>query len=190
MYSQLKKKGLNDLDLYKKLYKHRYSKKNVLGKFDCYGEKKIFDNFDYINELKNKLQHDKRSFNKKLDKMFTIRFVLFGLVPLIGFIIPLLKNENFEIIQGCFQGCNIKGHLEDGGAQPFPHKPQYKMLSISKSTWKTICIVDIVFLYVSLVIVSCVILYIIIKVVKYNKLKAGRDKMSLKEYYHFTKSLL
>ncbi|GAB69941.1 CYIR protein, partial [Plasmodium cynomolgi strain B] len=39
-YAELKKKGLNDMNLYKKLYKHRYSKKNILGKFDCYCEKK------------------------------------------------------------------------------------------------------------------------------------------------------
>ncbi|KMZ77377.1 hypothetical protein PVIIG_06369 [Plasmodium vivax India VII] len=189
-YSQLKKKGLNDLDLYKKLYNHRYAKKNILGKFDCYCEKKVFDNFDYINELKEKLQHDKRSFNKKLDKMLTIRFILFGLVPLIGFIIPLLKNYHFEIIQGCFQGCNIESHLEDTMPRPDNHKSDYKMLSISESTWKTICLVNTVFLYVSTVIVSCVVLYIFIKAIKYKKLKAGRDKMSLKEYYHFTKSLL
>ncbi|CAG9484366.1 unnamed protein product [Plasmodium vivax] len=189
-YSQLKKKGLNDLNLYKKLYKHRYSKRNVLGKLDCYCEKKVFDNFDYINELKEKLQHDKRSFNKKLDKVLTIRFILLGLVPLIGFIIPLLRTGNFGIIQRCFSDCKNSEHLDDTKAQPLPHKPGYKMLSINESTWKIICIVNTIFLYVSTVIVLCVVLYIFIKVIKYNKLKAGRDKMSLKEYYHFTKSLL
>ncbi|VUZ99552.1 Plasmodium exported protein, unknown function [Plasmodium vivax] len=183
-YAQLKKKGLNDLDLYKKLYKQRYSKSNVLGKFDCYCEKKVFDKFDYIHELKEKLQHDKRSFNKKLDKMLTIRFIIFGLVPLIGFIIPLLKNDYFEIIPGCFQGCDIESHLQETGT-PKPHKDGYTFLSIDKNTWNLITYVDLAFSCIATVIVLFVVLYILLKMLKYKKLKAGKDKMRLKEYFHF-----
>ncbi|KMZ96358.1 hypothetical protein PVNG_06337 [Plasmodium vivax North Korean] len=190
-YSQLKKKGLNDLNLYKKLYKHRSSKKNILGKFDCYCEKKIFDKFDHIHEVKEQLGHDKRSFNKKLNKIFDIPLILFALVPFIGFIIPLLKNEKLEIIKGCFSDCTKDSHLnKTSPLDPKPHKDEYPVLSISGSTWETICIVDTVFLCLSTFIVSCVVLYIFIKVIMYKKLKAGRDKMSLKEYYHFTKSLI
>ncbi|EDL42578.1 variable surface protein Vir35, putative, partial [Plasmodium vivax] len=75
-YSQLKKKELNDLDLYKKLYKHRYSKKNILGKLDCYCEKKIFDKYDQIHDLAEKLQNDKKTFKKKGKQKFLV-FVLF-----------------------------------------------------------------------------------------------------------------
>ncbi|CAI7717575.1 Plasmodium exported protein, unknown function [Plasmodium vivax] len=188
-YSQLKKKGLNDLDLYKKLYKHRYSKKNVLGKFDCYCKKKIFDKFDYINELKEKLQHDKRSFNKNLNKIFDIPLILFALFPLIGFIIPLLKNEKFGIIQRCFNDCDIKEHLTTEGS-PNTHMENYPKILIDKSTWNNIIYVDFAFTCIAVIIVLCVVLYILIKVIKYKKLKSGRDKMSLKEYYRFTKSLL
>ncbi|SCA83581.1 Protein of unknown function, putative, partial [Plasmodium vivax] len=185
-YAQLKKKGLNDLDLYQKLYKHRYSKKNVLGKFDCYCEKKIFDKFDHIHELKEKLQHDKKSFNKKLDKMLTIRLILFGLIPVLGLIIPLLRNQYFSILKGCFSNCQLAAHLNDQSSdEPKPHKEDFPVLSISESTWNTICIVDSVFSCLSTVIVSCAVLYIFIKVIKYKKLKAGRDKMSLKEYIMF-----
>ncbi|KMZ88773.1 hypothetical protein PVBG_05865, partial [Plasmodium vivax Brazil I] len=89
-YLQLKKKGLNDLDLYKKLYKHRYSKKNILGKLDCYCEKKIFDKYDQIHDLAEKLQNDKKTFKKKVNKIFGIRLILFGLIPVLELIIPLL----------------------------------------------------------------------------------------------------
>ncbi|KMZ94664.1 hypothetical protein PVMG_02553 [Plasmodium vivax Mauritania I] len=184
-YTQLKKKGLNNLDLYKKLYKHRYSKKNVLGKFDCYCEKKIFDKFDYINELKEKLRHDKKSFNKNLNKIFDIPLILFGLFPLIGFIIPLLKIKNYEIIQGCFSDCKDKKHYE-GEDVSKPHlNDKSNKLSISESAWNTITYVDLAFTCIAVVIVVCVVLYIFLKMLKYKKLKAGKDKMSLKEYYHF-----
>ncbi|SCA83578.1 Protein of unknown function, putative, partial [Plasmodium vivax] len=189
-YSELKKRGLNNLDLYKKLYNHRYSKKNILGKFDCYCEKKIFDKFDYINELKEKLQHDKMSFNKKLKKIFDIPLILFGLIPLIGFIIPLLKIENLEIITGCFADCKNENHYENKNLST-PHKDDtYNRISINESTWNTITYVNYAFTCIAVIIVLCVVLYILIKVIKYKKLKAGRGKMSLKEYYHFTKSLL
>ncbi|KMZ85849.1 hypothetical protein PVBG_01359, partial [Plasmodium vivax Brazil I] len=66
----------------------------------------------------------------------------------------------------------------------------FTKVSINKNTWDIITGVNDIFLYVSTVIVSCVVLYIFIKFIKYNKLKAGRGKMTLKEYYHFTKGLI
>ncbi|KMZ82962.1 hypothetical protein PVIIG_05257 [Plasmodium vivax India VII] len=71
-YSQLKKKGLNDLDLYKKLYNHRYSKKSVLGKFDCFCEKKVFHKIEDIEKIIDKMQNDK----KLLKKNYGISLVL------------------------------------------------------------------------------------------------------------------
>ncbi|CAI7724084.1 Plasmodium exported protein, unknown function [Plasmodium vivax] len=188
-YSQLKKKGLNDLDLYKKLYKHRYSKKNVLGKFDCYCEKKIFEKYDRIDELAQKFQKDKKSFNKKVDKNFGIPLISFALIPVLGLIIPLLFNESFPIIKRCFNDCTDM-HGESGVSidQAHTNKKLIKAL-ISKDTWETITQLNNVFLYISTVVVFLVVIYIFIKLIKYKKLKAGRDKMSLKEYYHFTKSL-
>ncbi|KMZ87589.1 hypothetical protein PVBG_06362 [Plasmodium vivax Brazil I] len=59
-YSQVKGKSLNKLDSYKQGYKHRYSKKKGLSKFECYCEKKVFDKIEYINELSMKLQNKKK----------------------------------------------------------------------------------------------------------------------------------
>ncbi|SCA81781.1 Protein of unknown function, putative, partial [Plasmodium vivax] len=188
-YAQLKKKGLNDLDLYRKLYKHRYSKKNVIGKFDCYCEKKIFDKCNRIDELAQKFQKDKKSFNKKVDKNFGIPLILFALVPVLGLIIPLLFNEKFPIIDRCFSDCTSK-HGETSGTSEDAHTKKNLIKGlITKNTWETITQLNNVFLYISTVVVFLVVIYIFIKLIKYKKLKAGRDKMSLKEYYQFTKSL-
>ncbi|KMZ76953.1 hypothetical protein PVIIG_05906 [Plasmodium vivax India VII] len=184
-YAQLKKKGLNDLDLYRKNYKQRYSKKNVLGKIDCYCEKKIFDKYDRIDELALKFQKDKKSFNKKVDKKFCIPLILFALVPVLGLIIPLLFNKYSPIVKYlCLSDCTHHG------GNSFDHSiGDYTQVSIDKKTWEIITQVNNIFLYISSVVLLLVLIYVLVKVIKYKKLKEGRDKMSLKEYYYFTKSL-
>ncbi|SCA83516.1 Protein of unknown function, putative, partial [Plasmodium vivax] len=181
MYSQLKQKGLNDLDLYKKLYKNRYNKKSVLGKLECYCEKKIFDKFDHIHNLAEKLQNDKKTFKKQVNKIFLIRLILFGLVPLLGLIIPLLKNDDFGIITWCFSDCDNTDHLKDPVSEK-KHKEEINMLSIDKESWKLISFVNFIFLITTGVFILCMVLYILLKMIKYKKLKAGKDKMCLKEY--------
>ncbi|SCA83690.1 Plasmodium exported protein, unknown function [Plasmodium vivax] len=186
-YAQLKKKGLNDLDLYKKLYTHRYSKRNVLGKFDCYCEKKIFDKYDRIHDLAEKLKNDKKTFKKKVNKIVGIRLILFALIPVLGLILPLLFNKYSPIVKYlCLSDCN-KQH--EGSSSSDHSGTDYTKVSIDKNTWETITQVNDIFLYISSVVVLLVLIYIFVKVIKYKKLKAGRDKMSLKEYYNFTKSL-
>ncbi|KMZ77305.1 hypothetical protein PVIIG_06500, partial [Plasmodium vivax India VII] len=65
-YSYLKKDGLTELDAYKKSYKNRQSKKNALGKLECYCEKIVFDKIGYIDNLSEKMRNDKNSFKKKI----------------------------------------------------------------------------------------------------------------------------
>ncbi|SCA81712.1 Plasmodium exported protein, unknown function, partial [Plasmodium vivax] len=182
-YSALKKKGLNNLYLYKKLYNHRYAKKNSLGKFDCYCEKKIFDKFDHIHNLAEKLQNDKKTFKKQVNKIFLLRLIIFGLVPLLGLIIPLLKSDEFGIITWCFSDCKERNHYKDNNFSKEHEK--YNMLSIDKVSWKLISFVNFIFWTTTGVFILCMVLYILLKMIKYKKLKAGKDKMSLKEYYHF-----
>ncbi|KMZ77125.1 hypothetical protein PVIIG_06357 [Plasmodium vivax India VII] len=64
-YRIIKGEILNDLDEYKKKYKNRQSKRKGLGKLDSYCEKKVFDKFDYIYELAEKLKNDEKAFKKK-----------------------------------------------------------------------------------------------------------------------------
>ncbi|VVA00101.1 Plasmodium exported protein, unknown function [Plasmodium vivax] len=102
-YAHLKKKGLNDLDLYRKNYKQRYSKKNVLGKMDCYCEQKIFEKYDRIYELAEKLKNDIKSFNKKILKKYGVRIIILGLLPFLGFVFNILfaGGRNNALINLC-----------------------------------------------------------------------------------------
>ncbi|KMZ77387.1 hypothetical protein PVIIG_05418 [Plasmodium vivax India VII] len=97
-YAQLKKKGLNDLDLYRKLYKHRYSKKNVLGKIDCYCEKNIFDKFDYIQNLSERMNIDKKRLKSFFFKKYGSVLIIISLVLLLGIIYPILRYSDLGLI--------------------------------------------------------------------------------------------
>ncbi|GAB69944.1 CYIR protein, partial [Plasmodium cynomolgi strain B] len=56
-YAQLKKKGLNDLEIYKEQFKHKYDKRKGFKRLDCYCEKKylilliqyVFNSIDWNN---------------------------------------------------------------------------------------------------------------------------------------------
>ncbi|KMZ96410.1 hypothetical protein PVNG_05872 [Plasmodium vivax North Korean] len=58
--SQINKKESNNFDTYMKNYKRRYEKNKGLYKLDCYCEKKVFDNLNYIQKLSEKMRSDKK----------------------------------------------------------------------------------------------------------------------------------
>ncbi|SCA83691.1 Plasmodium exported protein, unknown function [Plasmodium vivax] len=188
-YSHLKKDGLSDLDAYKKSYKKRYSKKNALAKLECYYEKKVFDKIDYIYNQAEKMKCDKKSYKKKMYHKYGYGFIIFSLVPVLGLIIPLLFNKNFQIIDRCFPRCTEDSHMKVVNSNNKHDDETYPLASISEDNWKIITTVNDVFLYLSTIIVLFVVIYILIKVIKYERLKAGRGKMNRKEYFDFCKKV-
>ncbi|SCO72977.1 Plasmodium exported protein, unknown function [Plasmodium vivax] len=172
-YSQVKKKELNDLDLYRKLYSHKYSKKKVLGKFDYKCEKIIFDKLDHIQMIADRLKNDNKSFNRKVSKIFGSRLILFVLVPVLGLIIPLLFNKYSPISQHmCMDGCISHG----SGTSTSHHGNHVTNVPINKNTLGVITQVSDIFWYISSVVVLLVLIYIFVKFMKYKKLKGGRYK--------------
>ncbi|SCA82126.1 Plasmodium exported protein, unknown function, partial [Plasmodium vivax] len=182
-YAQLKKKGLNDLDLYRKLYKQRYSKKNVLGKFDCYCEKKIFDQFDYMLNLSEKINMDKKRLKSFFFKKYGSVFIVTSLLFLPGLIFFALVYSNEEaILKICGSGCNAK---HDAGRAHFG----YHQSSLSKGTLENIFDTYKVLMYVLPLIFFMFIIYIFIKIIKYEKIKAGKSRMTIKEYCRLCKNV-
>ncbi|SCO65059.1 Plasmodium exported protein, unknown function [Plasmodium vivax] len=187
-YGQLNK-SKNDLDLYMRGYKRRYSKKSGLGKLDCYCEKKVFHKIEDIDKLIEKMQNDKKLLKKKLCQKFGIRFILFSLIPVFGLIIPLLHNDYFQLIPNCFDDCQYSDHNKNSVGE-YAHKDEdFPRNSLNKDTWYTIEIVDLVLYCITSFIVLSVFIYIFIKFIKYQRLKACRSKMSIKEYCKFCKSI-
>ncbi|KMZ87873.1 hypothetical protein PVBG_05810 [Plasmodium vivax Brazil I] len=178
-YGHLNSAGFNDLDNYMKGYNKRYSKKKGLAKLDCYCEKKVFDQIDYINKLAEQMQNNKKSYKKKIFSKFVFKFILFAFSPLLGLVFPILfgNDENGKpIIYWC-----KKNH-------PTGKICDYKLVvHAGETTGKAVMYTNFVISFIMLTIVIFVIIYAFIKLIKYEKLKAGKGKMNAKEYYSFCK---
>ncbi|CAI7724287.1 Plasmodium exported protein, unknown function [Plasmodium vivax] len=139
-YKRLKREGLNDMEIYKKSFQCKYNKKKGLAKLDGYCEKKIFDKLDNICGLAKKMNDEKKCYKKVLKK-HGLPFVFCGLFGLIAGIITTL--EYFEI--DCV----------------------YIIKGVGKEEIKFVG--DILF-YVLPVIILLVLFYIMIKMIKYERL--------------------
>ncbi|KNA01711.1 hypothetical protein PVNG_04737 [Plasmodium vivax North Korean] len=174
-YSHVKKSGLNELDAYRKGYKQRYSKKKGLAKLDCYCEKKVFDKFDYINNLSVKINNSKISFIKKLFNKYVIRFIILSLIPFLGLIIPTLfggdKEEN-TIIPLCPRTCT----KHDGTTGNAEHERKYTWSPFSKDEWNFISYLNIILSYLFVIMIILLIIYTHVKFIKYEKIKSGKKK--------------
>ncbi|CAG9472688.1 unnamed protein product [Plasmodium vivax] len=143
-YKRLKREGLNDMEIYKKSFQCKYNKKKGLAKLDGYCEKKIFDKLDNICGLAKKMNDEKKCYKKVLKK-HGLPFVVSGLFVLIAGIITTL--EYFKVKCGYI--------IKDVG------KEEIKFVG------------DILF-YVLPVIILLVLLYIFIKIIKYDRLVDGK----------------
>ncbi|VVA00177.1 Plasmodium exported protein, unknown function [Plasmodium vivax] len=185
-YSQVKGDSLNKLDAYKKGYKHRHSKKKGLAKFECHCEKKIFDKIEYINSLGEGKKSGKKSFTKTILNKYTISFFLFSLLPFLGLLIPILFGDKdagknyFKVFWG--DCTKPKNQQTDPSCQfDYLHIPE-------NASWAIFCL-NYIFSYAFLAVSIIFIIYTFIKIIKYEKLKAGKGKMSAKEYVNFCKDI-
>ncbi|KMZ79874.1 hypothetical protein PVIIG_05652 [Plasmodium vivax India VII] len=183
-YSQLKRKESNNLDVYMKDYKRRYRKKNGLLKLDCYCEKRVFDSIHSINEIAHKYQNDKKGFKKILFKKYGIFLILLALYPAIGLAFPILFGTK-NGLRGIYTVCTESTHKSNTHDSACP--------DLHLDDWKTA--VDYMGLYLkifSFAMISIILLffiYILIKVIKYEKIKAGKIKMNINDYYHLCKDI-
>ncbi|KMZ83205.1 hypothetical protein PVBG_06320 [Plasmodium vivax Brazil I] len=178
-YRHLKKSGLNALDLYKKNYNQRYGKKKGLSRLECYFEKKVFDHIDYIDGLADKMQNNKKSYKKKVFKKYIIRYILFALLPFLGFIYPILfYGEKEALIPWCGASNHGGNNVKDCGIKYY-----------NPDLFLGMYCLNMIYLCTSIITVISVILYIFIKAVKYEKLKAGKGNMNRKEFINFCKEV-
>ncbi|KMZ76823.1 hypothetical protein PVIIG_05699 [Plasmodium vivax India VII] len=184
-YAHIKKRDFDILDTYKKNYKSRYSKKKGLAKLDCYFEKKLFDQIDYINGLAEKWQKDKNSFKKKILKKYGIYFLLFALVPMLGFIYPsLLWGDTAK--DRIFKWCGWYGKYHKLDQLPCSKGGLYHY---SSDIIYGLYYFNIVLFHLFNIISFSFIIYTFLKVIKYEKMKEGKGKMNKKEYIDFCKDV-
>ncbi|KMZ92312.1 hypothetical protein PVMG_03667 [Plasmodium vivax Mauritania I] len=143
----------------KKVHKNKYEKKKGITKFDCYCEEKIFNRIDEMKKLAKNMGNDKNNFKNILRKKYGLKFTLSCLFPLIGIIVSSLYYGDGEKYENSV----------------------LKVIGLPESAAMSISVIIIITSYTLLL----VIIYIIMKLVKYEKLKAGKGKMSLMEYCRF-----
>ncbi|CAI7718698.1 Plasmodium exported protein, unknown function [Plasmodium vivax] len=184
IYGNIKNRDSNKLKLYKTAYKHRYAKKKGLSKLDCYYEKKIFKKIDYIYNLADNWHGDKKSFKKKIMKKFGTPLILFALLPCLGLIIYILFGGN-EIGRGIINICT-KTEANHINASP-PCAGIHNVITEDNNNY--IEYTHFVFLFLMIMLVIFVFIYILLKVVKYERLREGKGKMSKKEYFNYCKEV-
>ncbi|SCA83509.1 Protein of unknown function, putative, partial [Plasmodium vivax] len=188
-FSGLEKEESNNIDIYMKKYKERYTKKKGLSKLDCYWEKKLFDKICYIDNLAKKMKNNKKSFKKKIINKYGYTFIIISLVPFILGIFPMINNEYISLLPKiCFRDCGLD-HKTQSGEQKTHEYFGYKELPINMTVWNIITYLNSVILWLSIFFVLSLVIYIFLKVIKYERLRRGKGKMSVKEYYRFCKDV-
>ncbi|CAG9482215.1 unnamed protein product [Plasmodium vivax] len=183
--SQLNKKGYNNVETYMKNYKRRYEKKKGLYKLDCYCEKKVFDKLNYIYTLSDKMRNDKKGFKNKIRKKYGIGLIILSLIPALGLIYYILFGCG-KGLRGAIALCRDTTHYQDK-----KHKEEEQCDLLKLDQWQTTLLnietTNLIFSYTMITIVLLFFIYILAKVIKYEKLKAGKGKMRINEYYRFCK---
>ncbi|SCA83361.1 Plasmodium exported protein, unknown function [Plasmodium vivax] len=181
--SQLNKKGSNNFEIYMKNYKRRYEKKNGLSKLDCYCEKKIFDKIDYIYDLAKKMRNDKKGFKRKIIKKYGIGSIILSLIPALGLIYYILFGLD-KNLTGAIKLCRDPTHYTDTTSD---HNGTHCNRDVWQTTLVNIKLFNQIFTFTMITIVLLFLIYIMTKVIKYEKLKVGKGKMRINEYYRFYK---
>ncbi|KMZ95184.1 hypothetical protein PVMG_05102 [Plasmodium vivax Mauritania I] len=162
-YAKLKEKNSNNFVAYKKSLKREYSKMSQLKKLDCFCEGKIFNAIESFDNAADNMKCSKKNFFKIIFKKYASRFIIFCFFICFGNIIPILNL--------------------------YKYKKDRKMLSFSEyigienyycETYQALLIT----IYIIIVLAS---IYMLIKIVKYDGIKAGKSKMKIKEYFSFIK---
>ncbi|KMZ96434.1 hypothetical protein PVNG_06142 [Plasmodium vivax North Korean] len=163
-YAKLKEDYSDNYRTYMRVLKRKYPKKKGLKKLDCYCEEKIFiaiENFDKISDSKI---CSKRNFINIFLKKYNLYLMSFFFFISFGSIIPILNNVE----------CNVSADK---------YESLWKNIGLSASPF----LIYTFFFIISLIIIIFAIIYTLQKIVKYDGIIAGKNKMKAKEYISFIK---
>ncbi|KMZ83293.1 hypothetical protein PVBG_06062 [Plasmodium vivax Brazil I] len=172
-YEQLSKRASNNIGVLQRNYKNRFGKKKGLAKLDHYFEKKLFYKFDNIYKLAKKMSNDKKIKEKNIYNKYLNRFTLYYLLSLPGIIIVIFHLMGMLHINTSLCEDIAKNKHE-----------------ACKLFFEYIGYVNIIILSISYIIFISVFIYGFIKIIKYERIKSIKGKMSLKEYCNFCKEVI
>ncbi|KMZ94933.1 hypothetical protein PVMG_06049 [Plasmodium vivax Mauritania I] len=182
-YEQLSKRASKHMGVLQRNSKNRFGKKRGLAKVDHYFEKEIFHKLDDIYDLEKKWNSEKKFLKKKIFMKYGIRYILIFSLPVLGLILPMLFGINKfgdGILAWC--GANKKRHKLQGNS--------CKLQYFNEDAVYLIYYINSVFFVIISFIVLFVFFYTLRKIIKYERIKAIKGKMSLKEYCNFCKEVI
>ncbi|VUZ99835.1 Plasmodium exported protein, unknown function [Plasmodium vivax] len=183
-YEQIRKRASKNRGVLQRTYKNEFGKKRGLAKLDHYFEKKVFNKLDDIYEISKKMKNDKKEYKKKILSKHLYKIISFCSLPFFGLIHYMLYGDD-RIGPGIIKFCSHTEHSRDNNPNC-----TYYMLNTNKWKLDYSDYINSAFTCMMTIIVLIVIIYIFIKVIKYEKIKAIKGKMSLKEYCNFCKNLI
>ncbi|KMZ94056.1 hypothetical protein PVMG_02282 [Plasmodium vivax Mauritania I] len=183
-FVKLKQSRSNNVDNYLRSYKKRYSKKKGFSKLDCYFEKKVLDKIHGLYGVGEKLLNEKKSFKFFFFKKYVFGLIFFALIPSLNLIFPVLFGFD-KLGEGMIDFCTDTAHKNDTGAEGCNKWHKYIWEPRIECIYPAIKVLT----FIMIIIILLIVFYTLIKVVKYEKLKSGKDKMSLKEYCRFCKDV-
>ncbi|KMZ85551.1 hypothetical protein PVBG_06311 [Plasmodium vivax Brazil I] len=186
--SHKNEKILSNFDVYMKNYNRRYSQKKGLSKLDCYYEKKVFDKFQHICEFAKKANYDKKRCKKLFYRKYGIGLILFSFLPVLGFIFPILFWSE-KAGEALINFCTTERHEQATPGTPHGDSCKYTPLLIPEEAFVAFDYLNLVFFSILAIIYAAIIIYVFFKAMKYERLKAGKGKMSVKEHYSFCKNI-
>ncbi|KMZ88676.1 hypothetical protein PVBG_06083 [Plasmodium vivax Brazil I] len=186
-YEQTRKRPSNNVGVLQRNYKNNCGKKRGLAKWDHYFEKQIFHKLDDIYAFANKWNSEKKILKKIIFKKYGIRYILICSIPLLGLILPIIFGF-IELKDGIFKWCGImheKHRHNHMGPQDICKLPYFN----SRAALLSVCINNITFIIITIIILF-MFFYTLKKIIKYERIKANKGKMSLKEYCNFCKDII
>ncbi|KMZ81960.1 hypothetical protein PVIIG_03766 [Plasmodium vivax India VII] len=194
VYSHVKRNESNNIDAYMKNFKRRYGKKKGLSKLDCYYENKVFRKINSICDIAEKMHYDNTNAKKIFLKKYGIGLISFALIPALGFIFRILFGFSRKF-PGILGPCPDDHFTSSGSSTSHSNEAQYKdctkkWVDEQHTLIENLECANMIFTIIMISIVILFFIYILIKVIKYEKIKAGKGRMNIKEYCRFCKGIL
>ncbi|SCA83695.1 Plasmodium exported protein, unknown function [Plasmodium vivax] len=163
-YAKLKEDYSDNYRTYMRVLKRKYPKKKGFKKLDCYCEEKVFNAIENFDRIADSMICSKRNFIKILFKKYPLCLISFFFFISFGNLIPILN----------LYPCKVKDN---------EYETIWEKLKIPVYPFRIYS-----FLYWILwIIITFAVIYTLIKIVKYDGIKAGKKKMKPKEYFSFIK---
>ncbi|SCA83743.1 Plasmodium exported protein, unknown function, partial [Plasmodium vivax] len=161
-YDKVKRGIPNHMEAYLRNYHSRYTKEKGIKKLDCYCEKKLFKSLHKISKLAEQKNISKSRIKRIIFTKYGLLLFIISLLPLLALAIPVEKWKEHTIDK-------CKPEKKSDESLKISHT-QCTETVIEDNSYRLVCI------SISTIIILLFIIYIFIKIMKYNRIKSGMLK--------------